>query len=81
MVSDGLNHLLTTCNNRVEAGQELRGAAAEAWWSAGAPDKAIVSSLRIVEAVFVDWDTENGLMTLHEWSPTTGYSQTIRHYP
>ena len=33
----------------VEAGQDLRGAAAEAWWSAWPQDKAIVYCLRIVQ--------------------------------
>jgi len=65
----------------VEAGQDLRGAAAGAWWLAWPPDKAIVFSLRIVQAVFVDWDSERGLMTAHQWSPRSGYAQANRPYP
>jgi Pyridoxamine 5'-phosphate oxidase len=53
----------------VEAGQDLRGAAARAWWLAWPPGKAIVFSLRIGQAVFIDWDTGDGLMTVHQWSP------------
>jgi hypothetical protein len=40
-----------------------------------------VFSLRIDQAVFIDWDTGHGLMTVHQWSPPTGYSQASRTYP
>ena len=65
----------------VEAGHDLRRAAPSAWWSAFPPDKAIVFSLRIEQAVFIEWDTGHGLMTIHRWSPGSGYSQTSRTYP
>jgi hypothetical protein len=65
----------------VEAGQDLRSAAAEAWWTAFAPDKAMVFSLRIAQAAFIEWDTGHGLMTVHRWSPASGYSQISRGYP
>jgi hypothetical protein len=64
-----------------EVGQGLRGATAEAWWTAFPPDKAIVFSLRIDQAVFIEWDTRHGLMTVHRWSPGSGYSRTSRAYP
>jgi len=63
------------------AGPELRGAAVDAWWRAGAPDKAIVFALRIGQAVFIGWDLEHGLMTIRRWSPESGYSQASRAYP
>jgi len=65
----------------LEAGPELRGAAAAAWWSAVAGDKAVVFALRIGQAMFIDWDIEHGLMTIHRWSPEGGYRQTSRTYP
>jgi hypothetical protein len=65
----------------VEVGQELRGLAAEAWWSSWPPDKAIVFSLHINHAVFIEWVTDEGLMTVHRWSPQRGYSQRTRTYP
>ena len=65
----------------VEASQHLRGVAAEAWWSAWPPDKAIVFSLHIEQAMFIDWDTAHGLMSIHRWSPHRGYSQAKRTYP
>jgi len=64
-----------------EVGHDLRGATAQAWWTAFPPDKAIVFSLRIEQAVFIEWDTGHGLMTIHRWSPGSGYSQTSRTYP
>ena len=65
----------------VEAGEDLRRAAADAWWSARAPDKAIVFSLHIEQAAFIEWDIEHGLMTVHRWSPEGGYSLASRAYP
>jgi hypothetical protein len=65
----------------IEASPDLRRATATAWWSAWAPDKAIVFSLCIWQAVFIEWDIEHGLMTVHRWSPEGGYSQTSRAYP
>jgi hypothetical protein len=65
----------------VEVGGDLRDAAAEAWWSGWPPDKAIVFSLYIRQAVFIDWNIEIGLMNVHRWSPRSGYSQSSRTYP
>lgn len=64
-----------------EAGQHARRAAASAWWSAWPIDTAIVFSLRIAQAVFIEWDTGRGLMTIHRWSPRRGYNQASRSYP
>ena len=65
----------------VEAGRELRAAAAGAWWAAGPAGRAIVFSLRIGQAVFIEWDIPRGLMTVHRWSPVSRYSQDRRTYP
>ena len=65
----------------VEAGPGLRGAAAHAWWLTGAPEKAAVFTLHIGQAVFVDWDVRHGQMTIHRWSPPSGYSVARRSYP
>jgi len=64
-----------------EAGQDLRNAAAHAWWLARAPDKAVVFTLHIGQAVFVGWDINRGLMKIHRWSPRSGYSVATRPYP
>ena len=64
-----------------EAGQDLRAAAAGAWWLAWAPEKAAVFTLHIGQAVFVSWDTERGLMRVHRWSPASGYAVASRPYP
>jgi hypothetical protein len=65
----------------LDAGSELRGAAADAWWQAGPTDKAMVFALRIGQAVFIGWDVEHGLMTVRRWSPECGYSEASRAYP
>lgn len=65
----------------VETGQDLRAAAADAWWRAWAPEKAVVFTLHIGQAAFVDWDIDHGLMTVHRWSPRTGYAVASRPYP
>ena len=64
-----------------EAGPDLRAAAADAWWLACPPDKAAVFALHIGQAVFVGWDISRGLMTVHRWSPRSGYSTATRPYP
>ncbi len=64
-----------------EAAEELRLAAAEAWWSSWAADRAIVFALHIDQAVFVSWDTGQGVMTVERWSPRGGYRQNSRTYP
>ena len=64
-----------------EAAEDLRGAAANAWWLALPPDKAAVLALHIGRAVFIDWDIHHGLMTAHRWSPQSGYSTASRPYP
>jgi len=64
-----------------EAGPDLCSMAADAWWLASAPGKAIVFTLHIGQAVFVGWDLSHGLMTVHRWSPRSGYSETTRPYP
>jgi len=65
----------------VQAAEELRLAAAEAWWSSWPSDKAIVLALHIDQAVFVGWDAEQGVMTVDRWSSQDGYSQSHRTYP
>jgi hypothetical protein len=64
-----------------EASQDLSGAAAHAWWLTWAPEKAVVFTLSIGQAAFVDWDIKRGLMTVHRWSPLSGYSVASRSYP
>jgi hypothetical protein len=65
----------------VPADPRVRGEAADAWWSTQPPDKAIVFVLRIGQALFVGWDIERGVMTVHRWCPQGGYSRTSRTYP
>lgn len=62
-------------------GASLRGEAADARWPAQPPDKALVLVLRIGQALFVAWEIESGVMTVHRWSPRGGYSHTARTYP
>jgi hypothetical protein len=64
-----------------QASQDLRAAAADAWWLAWAPEKAIVFTLHIGQAVFIDWDIQRGLMTAYRWSPAAGYAVASRPYP
>jgi hypothetical protein len=64
-----------------EASPDLRGAVAHAWWLTCSPEKAVVFTLHIGQALFVDWDLKRGLMTVHRWSPRSGYSVASRSYP
>jgi hypothetical protein len=65
----------------VETVPDLRGVEPDAWWLASAPDKAVVFTLHIGEALFVGWDIGRGLMTVHRWSARSGYSAATRPYP
>jgi len=63
------------------ASPAVRREAAIGWWSGQPPEKAVVFVLGIDLALFVEWDTEHGLMTAHRWSPQRGYSHSARSYP
>lgn len=64
----------------VEADPDLSPVAPGTWWSS-LPAKAVVFSLGIEQAVFIEWDTGQGVMMIHRWSPAGGYSKTERTYP
>jgi hypothetical protein len=64
-----------------QADPDLRAAAAGAWWLAREPEVASVFALHIGQAVFVGWDLERGLMTVHRWSQGSGYAVASRPYP
>ena len=64
-----------------KAAPGLREAVADAWWSGEPPERAVVFSLRIATALFVEWDLEHGLMTVRRWTPQHGYQTTARRYP
>lgn len=65
----------------VDIGDDLRRAATKAWWGAWPPEKAVVFCLHVGQAVFVEWDTRAGLMTVHRWHKPRGYSTSHRTYP
>jgi len=65
----------------VVADPDLRASSDRGWWAAWPPDKAVVFCLSLAQAVFVEWDTGAGLMTVHRWSPGDGYAQSARTYP
>jgi hypothetical protein len=63
------------------ASPALRPEAAGGWWSGQPADKAVVFILGIDQAMFVEWDTEHGVMTVHRWSQQGGYRHRARTYP
>lgn len=65
----------------IQASRGLRAAATQAWWSGQPSEQAVVFSLRIATALFIEWDIERALMTVHRWSPRDGYSHATRGYP
>jgi Pyridoxamine 5'-phosphate oxidase len=64
-----------------KAAPDLTEAAADAWWSDQPPGRAVVFSLHIATALFVEWDLDHGLMTVRRWTPQHGYKTTSRRYP
>lgn len=65
----------------VKAAPGLCDAVADAWWSTQPAGRAMVFSVRIATALFVEWDLEHGLMTIHRWSAQHGYHKATRGYP
>jgi Pyridoxamine 5'-phosphate oxidase len=65
----------------VPAGPRELTAADAAWWSGQPPDLAAVFTLRIATAIFVEWDLEQAMMTVHRWAPQDGYHRGARRYP
>jgi hypothetical protein len=63
------------------ASAAVRREAVSAWWAGQPPEAADVFVLGIDQALFVEWDTEHGVMTVHRWSPQGGYSHSARSYP
>lgn len=64
-----------------EADDQIRAGCQEGWWRARRREAAIVFSLHIEQATFINWDTEHGEMTVRRWLPQRGYTETRRSYP
>lgn len=64
-----------------QASQDLRTAVTTAWWSGQPEEQAVVFTLRIATALFIEWDIEHALMTVHRWSARGGYGHDSRSYP
>src|SRR5262249_8652213 len=60
---------------------DLRGPAVGAGGPQPPREEAVVFSLRIAPALFVEGDLEHGRMTVHHWTPRSGYSHSTRRYP
>ncbi|TMD14860.1 MAG: hypothetical protein E6I27_02130 [Chloroflexi bacterium] len=65
----------------IEADAQLRTGCREAWWLTRSIEAALVFSLDIDRAAFISWDIEHSQMTVRQWSPQIGYSETRRDYP
>jgi hypothetical protein len=63
------------------ASDKTREAATGGWWLEARDAAASVFVLRIFSAVYVEWDYEQGQMTLLRWSPGDGFSRRTRSYP
>jgi len=63
------------------AGDPLREACPEAWWSSEPRAPADVFVLDVTEAVLIEWDLERGRMASTHWSPGRGLWEQARPYP
>jgi hypothetical protein len=50
------------------------------WWQTR-PDAAIVFALRVEQATSIEWNLEQSLMTVRQWSARDGLTETSRSYP
>jgi hypothetical protein len=64
-----------------EADDQIRDSCQEGWWLSSPPEAATVFALNIEQATFISWDTEHGPMTVRNWSPQRGLTETRRSYP
>jgi len=65
----------------IEATTEIRDGCSAGWWRAHPPAAAIVFSLAIDGATCIEWNLEQGLMTVRSWSPRHGVTESSRSYP
>jgi hypothetical protein len=61
--------------------RRIRDGSPEAWWVERPSEAAVVFSLEIDQAAFIDWDLEHGEMRVRRWSPELGYQDATRSYP
>jgi Pyridoxamine 5'-phosphate oxidase len=65
----------------VEASPEVRARCAEGWWRGRAASVAIVFVMSIAQAAIVEWDLDQGQMTVRRWSTSGGQTKESRTYP
>jgi hypothetical protein len=65
----------------IEADDQIRNSCQGGWWLERPPDAATVFALDIEQATFISWDTAHGQMTVRQWSPRRGLTETRRRYP
>jgi hypothetical protein len=53
----------------VSPGRQLSASYTGAWWLTQSPEKAAVLVLGIKQPLFIAWDLDHGVMTVHRWSP------------
>ena len=63
------------------AGDQLRNACRQAWWTGQPRAAADVFLLEVTQAVLIEWDLQRGQMTSTHWSPGRGLWQQARSYP
>jgi hypothetical protein len=78
---DGGEGELKLYGRAVEADQAARDACQDGWWVGRPRDAVDVRSLRIEEAMFIDWNLDAGEMTVRRWSAELGSRQSTRRYP
>ena len=78
---DGGEGELKLHGRAVEADDELRTAVEGGWWRQRPREAATVFVLDIGAATFINWNLEDGEMTVRRWSPRSGLRETRRSYP
>jgi Pyridoxamine 5'-phosphate oxidase len=64
----------------IEAPNEIRDGCSAGWWQA-CPTAATVFSLTIERATCIEWNLEQGQMTVRSWSLRDGLTESSRSYP
>jgi hypothetical protein len=65
----------------IPAPDQVRHACQTGWWTERPPEIAVVFSLAVDEATYINWDLEQGEMIVKRWLPGSGVKESRRSYP
>jgi hypothetical protein len=65
----------------IEAPSDVRDGCSIGWWQARPAASAVVFSLGVERATWIEWKLDQGEMIVRRWSLGEGLSESSRSYP